>query len=94
LSRKVTHDQVRKIACSLPESTEQDHHGIPSFRIDEKIFATLWDPTHLNVMLSPKRIMDVAKENPESCKEFWWGRTLRCVQVDLTIAGSSLVSVL
>jgi len=84
-------DKIRNIVTSLPQTVEQDHHGIPSFRIDGKIFATLWDPTHLNVMLSPVRIVEVSKENPKSCREFWWGRRLSCIQVDLETAESRLV---
>ncbi|HEV3460901.1 MAG TPA: MmcQ/YjbR family DNA-binding protein [Candidatus Dormibacteraeota bacterium] len=34
--------QLRRIALWLPEATEQDHHGRPSFRVRGKIFATLW----------------------------------------------------
>ena len=47
----VTGDEVRRIALALPEAVEQDHHGRPSFRVGGKIFATLWDDRHLNVML-------------------------------------------
>jgi hypothetical protein len=34
--------EARKLALSLPEATEQDHFGRPSFRIRGKIFSTLW----------------------------------------------------
>lgn len=34
--------RFRRIAMSLPEVTEQDHWGRPSFRVNKKIFATLW----------------------------------------------------
>ncbi len=67
-------DRVRKIISSLPQAVELDHHGIPSFRVSGKIFATLWDPTHLNIMLAPVRILEASKKSPKSCKEFWWGR--------------------
>ncbi len=29
------------MALALPESVEQDHHGMPSFRVRGRIFATL-----------------------------------------------------
>ena len=35
-------DQVRRLALALPETEEQDHRGRPSFRVGNKIFATLW----------------------------------------------------
>jgi len=37
-----TPDDVRRFALELPESTEQQHHGHPDFRVRKKIFATLW----------------------------------------------------
>jgi hypothetical protein len=44
-----TTDEARRMALALPESTEADHHGFPSFRVRGKIFATLPDESHLNV---------------------------------------------
>jgi hypothetical protein len=41
---------VRALALSLPEACEQDHHGIPSFRVRGKIFATVPDGEHVRVM--------------------------------------------
>jgi hypothetical protein len=38
----LTIENVRELALSLPEAEEQDHFGRPSFRIRNKIFATLW----------------------------------------------------
>ena len=32
----------RRLALSFPCTDEQDHRGHPSFRVREKIFATLW----------------------------------------------------
>jgi len=47
-------DTARQIALSLPGSIEQDHHGRPSFRANNRIFATLWEPQNrMMVKLSP-----------------------------------------
>jgi hypothetical protein len=35
-------ETIRSIAMALPEVQEQDHQGRPSFRINNRIFATLW----------------------------------------------------
>ena len=35
-------EQFREMALSLPEAEERDHFGRPSFRVRNKIFATLW----------------------------------------------------
>jgi hypothetical protein len=84
--------KIRGIALSLPNAVELDHHGRPSFRINKKIFATIWDDSHVNVMLDPIRIMEVARKNPKSCAEFWWGRQLRCVSVDMRHASTKLLA--
>jgi hypothetical protein len=35
-------ETARQIALSLPGTIEQDHFGMPSFRVNKRIFATLW----------------------------------------------------
>jgi len=37
----MTPDDIRRIALSFPEAMEADHHGMPSFRVGGKIFATI-----------------------------------------------------
>jgi len=54
----------------------------------------MWDPTHLNIMLSPVRIVELVEENPQYCREIWWGRRLSCVQLDLSLAKVQLVEAL
>src|SRR5580704_10418355 len=45
---------ARQIALALPGAVEQDHHGRPSFRANNRIFATLWEPQNrMMVKLSP-----------------------------------------
>ena len=33
---------ARQIILSMPEAEEHQHHGHPDFRVNNKIFATLW----------------------------------------------------
>ncbi len=84
--------EVRKRALSLPEAVEQDHHGIPSFRVRGKIFATLPDRHHLNVMVDEEEIRAAVAENPAVCEETWWGRRLAAVRVDLSGAADTSVT--
>jgi hypothetical protein len=91
-----TVNQARKLALALPEATEQDHHGMASFRVRGKIFATVPDDTHLRVMVDEMEIRAAVAENPEACEEFYWGKRLACVVVDLgratpQLAGELLV---
>ena len=83
--------QLRRIALSLPEATEQDHHGRPSFRVRGKIFATLWDPEHVNIMLDLHQVRIAVNEYPHVCREFWWGKQIRAVQLTLPLADARVV---
>ena len=79
------------MALALPEAVEQDHHGRPSFRVAGKIFATLWDQAHMNVMLDEPGILTAAQAHPRSCGEFWWGKRLGALSVDLERVDCSLL---
>jgi hypothetical protein len=79
----VTSEEARRLALALPEAVEQDHHGRPSFRVGGKIFATLWDEEHMNVMLDEGGIRTAVHHDPETCEEVWWGKKLAAVRVTL-----------
>jgi hypothetical protein len=87
----VTTDQARALALALPDAVEQDHHGRPSFRVTKRIFATLWDDRHMNVMLDEPGIMTAVADHSRECSEVWWGKRLAAVRVDLDMAESALL---
>ncbi len=76
-------EQARRLALALPEAAESDHHGRPSFRVAGKIFATLWDEDHMNVMLDEPGILTAVTHLPEACAEVRWGKRLAAVRVTL-----------
>ena len=82
----VTVAHARQLALALPEAVEQDHHGRPSFRIAGKIFATLWDDRHMNVMLDEGGILTAIHRDPSTYEEVWWGKKLAAVRVTLPLA--------
>jgi hypothetical protein len=84
-------EQARELALALPEAVEQDHHGRPSFRVSNKIFATLWGPGHMNVMLDEGGIRMAVQEHPDTCAEVWWGKRLAAVRVDLRRASKEML---
>lgn len=88
----LSRNDIRRLALALPEVVEQDHHGRPSFRVAGRIFATLWDEQHMNVMLDEPGIRTAVQTNPMSCQEFWWGRRLAAVRVRLPTADVALAS--
>jgi hypothetical protein len=82
-------DDARKLALALPDATEQDHHGRPSFRVAGKIFATLWDEDHMNVMVDEPGILTAVQAHPNVCEEVWWGKRRAAVRVDLRAAAAT-----
>jgi hypothetical protein len=84
-------EQARQIALALPGTVEQDHHGRPSFRVAKRIYATLWDEQHMNVMLDEPGILTAVAEHPDVCSEVWWGKRLAATRVDLQVADVALL---
>ena len=84
----VSREQARQLTVALPEAVEQDHHGRPSFRVANKIFATQWDDDHMNVMLDEGGIRAAVQREPETFEEVWWGKRLAAVRVDLRLVDS------
>ncbi len=87
-------DEARRLALALPEAVEQDHHGRPSFRVGGRIFATLWDERHMNVMVDGPGIRTAVAAHPGVCSEVWWGKRLAAVRVELRDADSALLEAL
>ena len=65
----VTMAEARRLALSLPEATEEDHHGIPSFRVGGKVFATVPDGDHLRVMLDRDATQAAIDDDPAAFAE-------------------------
>ena len=57
--------EARALALALPDVEERDHHGRASFRVGGRIFATVWDPEHLNVMVDEPGIHSYVARDPE-----------------------------
>ena len=79
----VTLAEACRMALSLPEATEEDHHGIPSFRVGNKIFATVPDDEHLRIMLDAHTTHAAVTEDPVMFEQLWWGKKLSGVCVTL-----------
>jgi hypothetical protein len=76
-----TLQEARALALALPDAQERDHHGRPSFRVDGRIFATLWDGAHMNVMVDEPGIRTYVARDPQVYSEVWWGKRLAAVRV-------------
>ena len=71
-------DEFRKMALSLPETTEAAHMGHPDFRVGGKIFATLSPAGEgwAMVKLSPEQQESFVRAEPDLFLPFngAWGR--------------------
>ena len=88
----VSRERARQFALALPEAVEKDHHGRPSFRVADRIFATQWDEDHMNVMLDEGGILTAVEREPETCQGVWWGKRLAAVRVDLRRVDPEMLS--
>jgi hypothetical protein len=76
-------NELRYLALSFPDTTEEEHHDRPSFRVCGKIFATLPDDEHVNVLLDPEAAQIAAIITPEGCRELRFGERLTGITVEL-----------
>ncbi len=79
--------QARSFALALPETTEEPHHDMSSFRVRGKIFATVPpDGKHLHVFVDESETKASVAEDPDAFEELWWGSRLSGVRVTLAAA--------
>jgi hypothetical protein len=66
---------ARKIILSMPEAEESQHHGHPDFRVNNKIFATLW-PGEQRVVLKIgwDGSNPVLRSSPEALSKNPWSK--------------------
>ena len=70
---------------------EKDHHGFPSFRVAGRIFATLPDEGHLDVMLEEADLRAERATHDDCCVAQLWGARLAALRVDLSAADEDRV---
>jgi hypothetical protein len=82
---------VRAMAMALPEAAEADHHGMPSFRVRGRIFATVPDAGHVRVMVEEPDVHAACAEAPDACAPLYWGKRLSGVVVDVACVPTPLL---
>jgi hypothetical protein len=91
MARPSAVETARSLVRALPETTQQDHHGMASFRVRGRIFATVPDDGHVRVMVNEPEILAAVSECPAGCEPFYWGKRLACVVVDVAAAPAALL---
>ena len=84
-------DRARRLALSLPGAVEQDHHGFPSFRVANKIFATLPTPELLRVFVTEESVRSAAQRHPAWCELVRWGAKVAGVGFALEVTPVEVV---
>ena len=65
---------------------------MPSFRVGNKIFATVPDEMHVRIMVGEAGILAAVAENPRICEPGYWGKRLACVVVQVRDAKPELLT--
>jgi hypothetical protein len=76
-------EEARRLALALPEAAERDHHGFPSYRVRDRIFATRPDADTLRVMLDVDAAEEAVAAAPGWCALLRWGARVSGVAVHL-----------
>jgi hypothetical protein len=88
-------DAVRKIALSLPDTTEEPHHDFGSFRVRKKIFVTLPPGgERIHLFLSEEDRERALAAYPEFVEKLLWGGKVVGVRVTLAKAVPGFVGTL
>ena len=65
-----THDDVRELALSLPETTEKPSYGTPGFRVKDKLFARIHEDGE-SLVLRATREQRAAMHETEPARFYW-----------------------
>jgi hypothetical protein len=67
--------EVRRLALSLPEATEEPHFHLSSFRVKGKIFATVApDGSFMNVFVDDAQREIMVTVDPKAYESLKWGK--------------------
>lgn len=85
-------EEVQRFALSLADTTEEPHFDKVSFRVRDRIFATVSpDREYLHLFVDEDEIPAAVARYPLACEELWWGKRLVGVRIALAAADSEAV---
>lgn len=84
--------EVRKIAMSLPETTEEPHFNYSSFRVLGKIFATVPpEGEHVHVFVGEEQREQALALDPAFIEKLLWGKRVVGLRIALDKAKPATV---
>jgi hypothetical protein len=82
--------RLRKVAMALPETTEQPHFDLVSWRVRDRIFATIpAEPGRLRVFVAETDVAEMVAADPAAYSAVRWGKRVAGVEADLRKADES-----
>jgi hypothetical protein len=88
----MTLQQVREFALSLPETAEQPHFHLTSFRVRGKMLATApLDGEYLHVFIPEEQREAALAAEPDFLEALWWGKRIVGVRAILASAKTAVV---
>ena len=91
----MTLEEVRRLALSLPEATEEPHFDYTSFRVRRKIFATVPPGAeYLHVFVDDSQRDAALAEHPDFLELLRWGTKVGGLRVLLPAARPPVVGAL
>lgn len=88
----VTLASVRKLALSLPHTSEEPHHHFGSFRVRGKIFVTIPPGGELLHIFLPEQVRELALAmDPDFLEPVVWGAKVLGVRAHLPTARAATV---
>src|SRR3954468_13033302 len=82
-----TISRLRKAAMALPETSEQPHFDLVSWRVRDRIFATIPpEPGRLRIFVEETEVAEMVAADPAAYDEVRWGKRVSGVEVNLRAA--------
>lgn len=85
--------EVRRIALSLPETTEEPHFNYASFRVSGKIFATVPpEGEHVHVFVGEEQREQALALEPTFIEKLPWGKRVVGLRITLKKAKPAVLA--
>ena len=82
-----TISRLRKAALALPETSEQPHFDLVSWRVRDRIFATIpTEPGRLRIFVEETEAAETVATDPAAYEEVRWGKRVSGVEAVLRAA--------
>jgi len=79
--------RLRKAAMALPETSEQPHFDLVSWRVRDRIFATIPnEPGRLRIFVEETEVAEMVATNPAAYEAVRWGKRVAGVEAHLSTA--------